>query len=236
MKKELIIIVLISLFLTFVFYAYKNTNFEKSKEKTKVQLTVEEELKLQKKLSDIVKQEDFSKCDAISNTSFKTSCINNIALNLAEKNLDISYCDKIDGKLVSKEYCLSKVLYQKSINDKNPFLCEKLNSENDKKACKTNFYLNFAFVDNGEWNKCSLEKDDNIRNICNSFFYIKKIKEDPENFKCNILLDENMKKDCENLKKYLQDKDRYTLDCNQYFSTDSFIKSCNAGILVNLTK
>ena len=61
---------------------------------------------------DIIKGGDIEKCNTIESEYEKAICINNIALNLAQETMDISYCERVDNKLVSRDECERQIILE----------------------------------------------------------------------------------------------------------------------------
>lgn len=139
-KKFVIAGIAIIVFLAIgAYFFFPNLFFDAS-----VEITVEEELQLQNQVVNIVSALDFSGCDSVENELYRTVCVNNIALQLAEKNLDVSYCQKIDDTLILISDCERKVVFKKSIDTENIAVCGEAQNQSVQETCKNSFYSNLA--------------------------------------------------------------------------------------------
>lgn len=131
------VLIVLLFFLVFsYFYSQKSrpSVSEMSKEEK-----IARELKLQEQVGGLIKTKDFQKCDEVKDEMYKTVCINNIALNLAQEKKDISYCKKLDDKLIKIDGCEMGIISGKAVEKKDPEICKELGSEELRTVCVNRF-------------------------------------------------------------------------------------------------
>lgn len=196
MNKKIIVIILITLAIlisTAFFY------FIIFRKETGLKVSPSES-DLQKQLSEVVENKNFAKCDEIKDDFYKKVCVNNVAVELAKENLDLSYCEKVDGELISESYCQEQVLFLKFEKEETGEFCKELQDASEQENCLINFY-----------NRLALKKDDadicqNIANtkqaeLCHDSYIVSKIfAQNQGKIDCSLLKNNDAKSDCENIK------------------------------------
>lgn len=122
-------------------YFYKFKKQEVAPVKTETQTSTAEQV------AAIVDKGDFSACDLIQDADYKIVCKNNIAENLADKNLDTSWCLKLDDKNFSRENCIQSVVFGKAKKQGDPNTCNEagaLGYKDDVDKCLTGFWTDKA--------------------------------------------------------------------------------------------
>jgi hypothetical protein len=207
--KKLTIISLMIVFILFIlviYFYYKP--FLKSKT-LKSDLSQEETkriLKLQEQVGEIIKFNDFGKCDEVKDEYYKRVCINNIAFNLAKEKQDISYCQKLDNKLLYTEDCERQILLPKAIDKEDIKVCSETRNKGIKQNCEQDFWTFLAI------------KKENI-NLCNNYLnYEEKIfcydqyifekefaykKNNIKDFDCSKFQNKDIENDCKLYKENL---------------------------------
>lgn len=118
-------------------------------------LSNEQILRLQEQVGEIIASKDFSKCDNVSSPYYRTVCINNIALNLAQEKQDITYCQRLDDRLLSIYECEASIVFGKSLANEDIGVCAETKNDILRKRCEKNF-----------WPSLALKKAD--INLCNN--------------------------------------------------------------------
>jgi hypothetical protein len=186
-------------------------------------LTPEQETKIQAEVSAIIKTNDFDKCKQIKNEIYRTACVNNIALNLAQEKQDISYCQKIDDKLMSIASCERRVLFKKSLDQERISVCNETANEEIREECKGRFWKLLA-VKKEDIVLCQNTLQDDDRIIClDNYVFEKEFIGNENSFDCKKFNSEQSKSDCQAYKtKALSDE---LNDC-YLFESDLFINYC----------
>lgn len=155
------------------------------------------EAQIQEQTDSIIAEKNFEKCGQIKNDLYKTVCVNNIALNLARETNDISYCRKIDDKLISVKECEAAVLLPKSLTRRDVNICGETSDSSLREECEANFWPNLA-VWHGSQELCGnasvQEDEDNCRD---NYLMQKEAAADMVNFSCGRFQNSQTKKDCE---------------------------------------
>jgi len=191
-------------------------------------MTVEEEIKLQEKAAEIIKAGDFNKCQEIENQIYRTVCINNIALNLAQERQDISYCQKLDDELVSIAGCERQVLFTKSQDKEDINVCSETKNSEIQKECQKSFWPSLAL------NKKDIDLCDNIiveqeKNSCRDNYLLKQeFAKSESDFDCQRFYSQQVKSDCQIYKENILNKK--SIACN-IFESDLFLNYCRLSIM-----
>lgn len=186
-------------------------------------LTSEKEIELQKKAAEIIKTNDFNKCQEIKNELYNTVCVNNIALNLAEEKQDISYCQKLDNKLVSIAGCERQVLLKKSQDKKDIDVCNETKNSEIQKECKDNFWPLLA-LKKKDINLCENITTEQEKNSCyDNYLFQEEFVKSEKSFDCGKFYAQQVKADCEIYKESILNKK--PADCNS-FKSDLFFNYC----------
>jgi len=188
------------------------------------ELKVDEEIALQKKAAEIIKTEDFSQCEEIENQMYKAVCINNIALNLAEKNQDVSYCQRLDNKLVKIANCERRIVFKKSQDKENIAICSEARDKEVQKECQNSFWPSLA-VKKQDINLCDniLVKEE--KNNCKNNYLFEKLIGTEDSFDCQKFIDQQLKEDCQKYRENILKIGERTINCN-IFKSDLFLNYC----------
>lgn len=149
-KKKLIVIGIILIILVVgilgVFYS-KNSKQKASEQGNHKAISVEETAR---NVSQIVKDGNFNDCNSIQDAQYKIICINNIARNLANKELDPRWCLELDNEMMLQKDCISKIVYAKTMKEESVDACNLLiqygYNETDITECQFSFWFNLALV------------------------------------------------------------------------------------------
>ena len=194
---------------------------------TQQPITAEEEVTLQKQAGEIINTGDIKACDQIDNDTYKAVCKNNIALELAQKNLDIKQCQNVDNSLVPREECERKVVLKKSVEDEDISVCDQATSIDLKNECKNLYYLQVA-LKNNDSSVCNSVVDLLQKNICkDTFTFQTDFTQNADTFDCEKFSGNNFKNDCKNLKQLVVSKNINPSECAS-FKTPSFGGLCQA--------
>lgn len=192
----LICILLISVFLALFEYKAKkqseNLNSKNSSQNSSASggSSVKD---LKQNVADIIKSENLSQCDGIEDAQYRKVCINNIAQNLAQKNLDVTYCDKLDNENFSVSDCKEAVIDELSIKNKDISICDKLA---DLSGCRRQYWQIIALkYDNVSL--CDQAQDDEQKNLCRNNYVLQKFfLNDPKKTDCSQFASTAVQDDC----------------------------------------
>ncbi len=157
-------------------------------------LTTEEELVLQEQITPLIKAGDMKACGQVQNDMYRKVCINNIALNKANETKDISYCQNIDGELLSKDACEQGVLFTKSVETKNVAICAEASNPQLKEQCETAYYPSLALKEQNPA-ACDQHPDKAKANECWNGFLAQKFTSG-EKVECSNFRGEDVQADC----------------------------------------
>jgi len=154
---------------------------------------------------------------------YHTVCINNIALNLAQETQDISYCQKIDNKLVPIRDCESQVIFKKSLDKESIAICDETKDQELQKQCRNSFWPSLALKkqDNKLCDNIQTEPE---KTFCyDNYVLQKEFTQDAANFKCAEFSDKQVRLDCTS---YQANSKQLTMEmCNQ-FKSGLFLNFC----------
>lgn len=117
-------------------------------------LKIADEIKWQEQTAAIVKTEDFDKCGQLTDELYKIICVNNIALNLAKETQDVSYCQKLDDKLIRRGDCERQIVFNKALEKNDIKICEQITEKDKADICYNNFLIAKNFNQNPEKFNC----------------------------------------------------------------------------------
>ena len=202
-----IISILVGLIIYFFYKPFFSDRLFFKSQTDKKEITDKEKeriLKLQEQVREIVKLNDFKKCDEIKDEYYKTVCINNIAFNLAKEKQDISYCQKLDNKLLYTEDCEIEILFSKALNKEDITVCFETKNEAIKKSCKDNFWRLLS-LKKKDINLCENYLNDEEKIICRDLYTFKNEflfkKSDIKSFNCLKFENKDIQDDCNFFKK-----------------------------------
>lgn len=158
----------------------------------------------------------YSECENLDDEIFRTECMNNITLNLAEENKDISYCQKLDNELVSISECERNIVFSYSVYDEDISMCNDLENESFVFECRENYYYATASLKSDPKICLNIENDILKESCYNSVVF------DRGNYSCSDFLGDDYKNDCE----LYNGLDEGNADCDQ-FSSDLFRNLCS---------
>ena len=191
-------------------------------------LTAEEEIKLQEKAAEIIKTGDFDKCQEIENQIYRTVCINNIALNLAQEKQDISYCQKLDDELVSIAGCERQVLFTKSQDKEDINVCNETKNSEIQKECQESFWPSLA-LNKKDINLCNNITVEQEKNSCrDNYLFKQEFTKSESDFDCQRFYSQQVKSDCQIYKENILNKK--SIACN-IFESDLFLNYCQLSIM-----
>jgi hypothetical protein len=219
-----LIVVLIILALVYFYRGPILNLFNKEALVTDQTPKVKSELDLQKQIAEIIKTKDFNKCQEVQDATYRTACINNIALNLAQETQDLSYCQKIDNNLVSIEGCERQVIFQKSLDKENISVCNEAQNQAVQKECQDIFWLNLA-LKKDDVSLCNNYKAEQESNYCqDSFVFQKEFIKNLTNFDCKKFKDKQAEADCV---VYKENLDKINPTICQSLKSNLFLSYCS---------
>ena len=183
----LIIVCIIGLLLiVFIFFKIFSINFNESEnlqtEATTTPLTTIVEKQLQEQIAPLIASGDMSACDSITDKTYKTVCINNIALNQAEKTGDIKYCQYLDNVMIPRTQCEYQVVFKKSIDKDDIGVCMEATDVEIQKYCTGSFVERLAMAKN-DITLCDQATD---ANYCRGNFALVALMQNPAKADCSL--------------------------------------------------
>jgi len=214
-----LIIIIAILFVVFGFVYY----YLEIVQKDITTLTQKQEIEIQDQVSEIIKTNDFDKCVEVQNEIYRTACVNNIALNLAQEKQDISYCQKIDDKLMSIASCETRVLFKKSLDQEHISICNETANKEIQQQCKDRFWPLLA-VKKENIDLCQNVFIDDDKAVCvDNYIFQKEFISNENDFDCTEFDTQQSKSDC---KIYKEKALNNTLNDCYIFESDLFINYC----------
>lgn len=206
-RQKVILIIALVIIIFFVVYFYKSpiASFVKKilqpVESPKPEIPKpKSESDLQEQMAEIVKSENFDRCQEIEDKTYQTACINNIALNLANEKQDLSFCQKLDDKLVSIETCEREIIFSKSIDKEDISVCGETKNSQLKKECEDSFWPSLA-LKKGDIRLCDNISDESAKENCSNQYLAKKeFSGNVSAFDCNKFQGEEIRQDCNMMK------------------------------------
>lgn len=154
------------------------------------------ELQLQEQMAEIIKAKDLSGCEEIKDETYKKVCINNISMNLAQENQDISYCQKLDNSLIPISECESPIITKKSLNSENIDVCGETSDKELQKQCQNGFWPALA-LKKEDVNLCNNIQAENEKNLCrDQYVFQKEFIKSEDSFTCTRFSDKQIETDC----------------------------------------
>lgn len=184
-------------------------------------LNPEDEAALQGQMSEIIKSKDFNRCNELGST-YRSVCVNNIALNFAQETQDISYCQKMDNTLVTISDCERQIIFAKAVKKGDAAVCYETRDAGLQKQCRENFELLFAIKKN-DGGLCGKIADPESREYCYTKILVNNNPTSVKNFDCSQFSQEKNRLDC---KSYLESGIGKALEDCKRFKTELFAKAC----------
>jgi hypothetical protein len=171
-----------------------------------VKLSVEDEKRFQEQASEIIKNANFEECQKIENEMYKNVCRNNIIMNKARQENDVSLCVKLDNKLMSIENCERQIAMQSSIQKEDVSICLKASIVKIQKECQINYWNNMSFEKNDIKLCDNLNDNQDQKNCRDTFIFVRDFKTNSRNFDCQKFNDYPLQSDCQKYKSNLMAK------------------------------
>lgn len=194
-------------------------------------LTSEAEVALQEQIAPIIKAGDMSACDQVQNSMYRSVCINNIALQKAEATNDISYCQYLDGELISKEDCERQVIMQKSVETENINACQETVNVALQKECTDSFNIRMA-IEKNDPTLCA-GAEDSVS--CQDMVAFNNFSTNQGNIECSAFSSEEAINDCKIIKPIIRadvpNMSQLMTSCSN-IKSPAFVRIC-AGLGVN---
>lgn len=191
--------VIVTLFLVILAVTQKG---ERRQQSMSQEERVAQELRLQAQVADIIKTKDITKCNAVNDALYATVCANNIALNLAQEQNNISYCANLDDKLVSRSQCEQQVVFSKSLQEENIAICKEAVNPDTVKRCEESFYTSLA-LKKSDSAVCFQISEKSKQDMCHNQIVLSKSNylTNPETLVCGDLRSLGAQEDCALFKK-----------------------------------
>ena len=213
---------------------YKNSDTETPNTTGEPTLSTEEELALQAQAGEIIKTKDFGGCDAIQNQMYRSVCINNIALNLSQETGDISYCLKLDDKLVPIAECERQIVSKQSIEKEDKAICQTATDEAVVKECEESYLFGLAGKKQDP-SICDQEPDKTKADQCWNMYHVQKTLLHPglqgagtsPSLNCSVLRGVDAKADCTLMNEVKKDNNPQAIQQScQNLKTPLFLQIC----------
>lgn len=193
------------------YFLLKHSATPKSETATQTTFTPAEELALQEQVAPLIKAGDMAACKQVQNDMYRAVCVNNIALNKATENKDISYCQYLDNKLVTIESCERSVLFQKVAETENQAVCSETTNTTLQKECEASFFSVLANK-HQDPKLCDQNTDATNANQCWNAYYAQSMfasvssSGKPPAISCNTFRGKDVQEDCANLRAAITEK------------------------------
>ncbi len=190
------------------FYKPSGRNFIKNifqgqKNQQTKNLEIKDDLKLQEQAAEIIKSKNFDRCQEIKDNGYQKVCVNNIALNLAQEQQDLSFCQKLDNALVGIESCEREIIFKKAIDKEDIKVCGETKNSQLKKECEDKFWPDLA-IKKGDINVCNdISVESAKENCINTYLLEKEFFANAKEFDCNKFQGDQIRKDCNLFKENL---------------------------------
>lgn len=203
----------------FVAYIFKDSSDSAGSKQQKTDLSLPENqlalegsqnpaLKLQERFLEAVRTKDFESCGRLADEVQKITCVNNIAMALAQEKKDISYCQKITNNTeFSVAGCERSIIVPKSLKEKDAAVCEEAKDPELQKQCRGTFWTSEA-LKKENIGLCDNLSDSIQKTACqDSYIFQKEFTKNQGNFDCNKFGEPNIKDDCSAYIKSAKPKD-----------------------------
>ena len=159
----------------------------------------------------VIKSADIASCaqfagKSVAGTDYGVVCKNNIAMNLAAKNLDISYCSQLDGKLMSITDCQSRILLQSALKNNTAAACDSAPTSTMKTSCIAGYWLSESAKTNDP-KLCANMPDAVSQKSCADGVLINQLVLNPASTTCAIFTTSSSSADCVQYKKTVASHD-----------------------------
>lgn len=188
-------------------------------------------------VAQIIRAGNLTSCDDVNYKSadgvdYAKVCQNNIALNKAQETLDISWCKKLDGKLIGVENCERQILFSKLNKEKNLAVCDIAPNETLKKECQNGYWFTKSISDSdivlcknvvetavakteqATANNPEASKQTNVSR-CEENYYLEQLIKNPASADCFQFTTDFMKKDCETYKSTAKNPKTLFINCER---------------------
>jgi len=181
----------------------------------------------QEQIAALIDTKNFVECNRVGDKLYKTVCVNNIALKLAEETKDISYCQRIDGKLISIQDCERQIIIPQSIKKEDIEICQKTQDQELQKECQNNFYSQLS-IKKDDITVCDQSAQDQ-QEFCYNHFYLttKNFAENHKDFDCDALRGDSAKSDCQKFKEISDSQSADKFFCIENMKSLVFISYCD---------
>lgn len=161
------------------------------------------------KVGDAIATKDLASCDAFKGVpatdgaDYYVICRNNIALTLAQEKHDPSYCDDLDGTLMSVSDCKRNVTVN-SATGGDLSACSAIASSTMQTACVTTYWAGQA-TRAKDPTLCSHITDSNLAAACGQQVLVAELVQNPAAFSCDQLSG-SLQSDCQLLQSAIKNK------------------------------
>jgi hypothetical protein len=144
---------------------------------------------------------NLSGCNAFANAStsdgisYETICRNNVALALANKDLDPSYCADLDGTLASSTQCETTVLTLKAAQTGNVAVCAGASTAAIQSSCTDAYWAGQALQANNA-SMCAKLDSTSTQAGCQDSLLIAQLQKNPKTFSCGQFSSPDLASNC----------------------------------------
>lgn len=138
----------------------------------------------------IIQGGNFEECGAaedliMDGVDYSVVCRNNIASRLAMEKLDVTYCDELDDKLMSREGCRQQIIVEKVRQGADEKACRDFVSPYDQ-LCRNEYLAQQAII-KSDVSFCERLEGAHARarEICRNNVFVRKLLADPAKASCD---------------------------------------------------
>ncbi len=202
------------------------------------ELTPEKELALQQQVAPLIKAGEMSACEQVLNSTYKIVCTNNIALNKAKETNDISWCQYLDDKLISKASCEQPIILKMAVAEKDASICQKASDEKLKTQCLDSFYISRATTEQNP-QVCDEDSNKDRADWCWNNFQVRQILTAQDDngtaSVCSLLRGTDVQTSCAEIFSAMEDQNTEALNLAcQNQKTNLFALFCGSDVTKNL--
>lgn len=170
-----------------------------------------------------IKNNDIDACNqldqVVDGVNYKTVCRNNIALNTALANGDVSQCKLVDGLLVSVADCEFQTIRAKALKKESIAICDEATVLKSREQCRAEFVFALAMQRN-DGSVCNDARDAQSKTDCLNAYAAERLFDSRErSADCSLFVGDDVQRDC-NLY-----QDKGFVSC-RFFESNLFSQLC----------
>lgn len=153
----------------------------------------------------IIARGDLNACNdmkaIIGDINYYAVCVNNVAHDLAVKNLDPTYCERLDNQLFDREQCRQEIASRIAAKENNVEGCAALADQTARAECEITYWMGRAIKENAT-KLCNNIATASSQTTCKDRVLVEALAKG-ENISCDAFSDV-LRPDCEYFKKSLK--------------------------------